>query len=302
MSHIRCPHCGFTNFSISAYCGRCERPLKAAPTTPPALAATPKASPSTNNHQTSAPPPLPLPVRLTSAKPTPVPAPPPPVFQPQTKPIELGQAVLAEASTRAEHATSATVASKALPISPHYVAETELGVEDSDANEIAEVRVALATGRQLVMSRAVDIGLVVGAGLLVTLVEAYFSTGSSRIRAAGLLDWVAQWLDAHRAAAQHGMLAAVLLGFVHNGLFGLHGGRTLGRMLAGTVLVRGTGEPLTAMVVLRRTAAVLLSILAGGAGFFWSWVDRQHRTWHDLFAGTVIVQRYASLPESETKS
>ena len=31
MIRVPCPHCGFMNFAISAYCGRCERPLPRIP-------------------------------------------------------------------------------------------------------------------------------------------------------------------------------------------------------------------------------------------------------------------------------
>ena len=73
MSQINCPHCGFVNFAISAYCGRCERPL------PPPDGEKPSTAP---NPTIRAMPPR--------ARHTPPPPPPnaPPDERPSTPPIE----------------------------------------------------------------------------------------------------------------------------------------------------------------------------------------------------------------------
>lgn len=204
---------------------------------------------------------------------------------------------MAEASRTAPAMQSGQPARPALTISPNLVTEGEIGFSGGEDAEQIEVSVPLATGRQLFVARMVDIGLIGGVGLFVTLVESFLSGSSTRIRVIGILDWIAQWIDGHSVATHHGLWTALLLGLVYNFVAGLRGGRTAGRILVGTVLVRADGAPMTFMVMVRRTAALLLSSLAGGAGFFWSWVDRRHRTWHDLYAGTVVVQRYASLPD-----
>jgi uncharacterized RDD family membrane protein YckC len=315
MSHISCPHCGFQNFSISAYCGRCERPLRpaaAAPTRPEVRAREPAPAPpavakegrppvSSRVFEAQLPPPR------RSATPeisplhvVPPPAPPAkPPFKAPARPIEMRDAILAEVRSSAGSAQGGAPSAPALEISPNLVAEGESHFADPAHEEPTDVPVALATGRQLFVARMVDVGLIAGVGLFVTLVESFLTGGSTHIRVVGILDWVAQWIDAHSVAAHHGLWTSLLLGLAYNVLTGLRGGRTAGRILVGTVLVRVDGEPMTVLVILRRTAAQLLSCIAGGAGFFWSWVDRQHRTWHDLYAGTVIVQRYASLPEPQ---
>jgi uncharacterized RDD family membrane protein YckC len=62
VNRIACPHCGFLNFSISAYCGRCERPLVAGETPAPDRI---RPSPT---HPPAARPPTAMPI---AARPTP---------------------------------------------------------------------------------------------------------------------------------------------------------------------------------------------------------------------------------------
>jgi len=33
-----------------------------------------------------------------------------------------------------------------------------------------------------------------------------------------------------------------------------------------------------------------LSLLLGGLGFWWAWLDRQRLTWHDRASGTRVVR------------
>ena len=39
-----------------------------------------------------------------------------------------------------------------------------------------------------------------------------------------------------------------------------------------------------------RYAVGLLSLLAGGLGFWWAWIDRDGRAWHDRASGTRLVR------------
>jgi len=65
-----------------------------------------------------------------------------------------------------------------------------------------------------------------------------------------------------------------------------HGGQTLGMRpwrlhLQG---IDGTSPGWGALW--RRYAMGSVSLLAGGLGFWWAWVDRDRLTWHDRFSGT----------------
>jgi uncharacterized RDD family membrane protein YckC len=69
----------------------------------------------------------------------------------------------------------------------------------------------------------------------------------------------------------------------------LRGGQTLGMRAWRLKVERQTGEPLDALTGIVRFCAGLLSILSGGLGLFWLWVDRDELTWHDRLAGTRVV-------------
>jgi uncharacterized RDD family membrane protein YckC len=49
------------------------------------------------------------------------------------------------------------------------------------------------------------------------------------------------------------------------------------------------GAPCDAQLWLR-FAVGTLSLLLGGLGFWWAWVDRQRLTWHDRASGTRLVR------------
>jgi len=169
----------------------------------------------------------------------------------------MREAIMAQANRTAPAAKEGQPAAAALTISPNLVNEGEIGFSgDQDAEDPA-VSVSLATGRQLFVARMVDIGLIAGVGLFVTLVESFLSGSSTRIRVIGPMDWIAQWIDGHSVATHHGLWTALVLGLVYNFIAGLRGGRTAGRILVGTVLVRADGQPMTLLVIVRRTAALL---------------------------------------------
>jgi uncharacterized RDD family membrane protein YckC len=39
-----------------------------------------------------------------------------------------------------------------------------------------------------------------------------------------------------------------------------------------------------------RYATGVLSLLAGGLGFWWAWIDRNRLTWHDRISGTRMMR------------
>jgi uncharacterized RDD family membrane protein YckC len=84
-----------------------------------------------------------------------------------------------------------------------------------------------------------------------------------------------------------GLLVLTTLAFFI--VFWMRGGQTLGMRAWRLKLERESGEPLDLRTALLRFAAGLLSILAGGLGLLWLWVDRDELTWHDRLAGTRVI-------------
>jgi len=66
------------------------------------------------------------------------------------------------------------------------------------------------------------------------------------------------------------------------------GGQTLGmRPWRLRVVAPDGGKPTTRALVIRYVVGTL-SLLAGGLGFWWAWIDRAKWTWHDRASRTVI--------------
>lgn len=68
------------------------------------------------------------------------------------------------------------------------------------------------------------------------------------------------------------------------------GGQTLGMRPWRLRLVSLDGTPPTRLALLKRYAVGNLSLLLGGAGFWWAWVDRDRLTWHDRVSGTGLIR------------
>ncbi len=64
------------------------------------------------------------------------------------------------------------------------------------------------------------------------------------------------------------------------------GGQTLGMRPWRLVVKAADGQPGTARALWLRYAVGSLSLLAGGLGFWWAWIDRDRLTWHDRASGT----------------
>jgi len=82
-------------------------------------------------------------------------------------------------------------------------------------------------------------------------------------------------------------LLAVAFGFF--GGFWTHGGQTIGMRAWRIRVVDVNGNAISWRHALVRFLAALLSWGAIGAGFLWSLLDRDRRTWHDQLSGTRIV-------------
>ncbi|MCD9007858.1 RDD family protein [Luteimonas sp. XNQY3] len=69
-----------------------------------------------------------------------------------------------------------------------------------------------------------------------------------------------------------------------------NGGQTLG-MRPWRLRVRAfDGGRASTRALWVRFGVATLSLLAGGLGFWWAWVDRERLTWHDRASGTRVVR------------
>jgi uncharacterized RDD family membrane protein YckC len=84
-----------------------------------------------------------------------------------------------------------------------------------------------------------------------------------------------------------------LLLLVTAGLFFIkswvRGGQTLGMRAWRLRVETGSGGPLDLRTGVVRFIAALLTVVTGGLGLFWLWIDRDALTWHDRLAGTRVV-------------
>lgn len=314
MTRIACPYCGFLNFSISAYCGRCERPIKADTPlpareprheTPPPLGRAdgvdrPAAPAKENKVAAIVPPPRPPPSNDVSPAPLPIELTLPEPEAPRDA-IAEGRAFVA-ASPGARAAAAAQNASgtragvtfaSAQREPPPPPLSTEL---PPDEDETTEVPVAVASGSRLFIAWILDACVVLGIGCAVAGLEAFVSGGLFRAATLYIPDVAADWLATYPVAALHGAAAAILFSVGYALRAGSRGGRTIGRRLTGTILVRQSGRKLGPALVVVRTTAALFSFALFGAGFLWAIVDDKHRTWHDMLAGTVVVRRRVQFP------
>ena len=67
------------------------------------------------------------------------------------------------------------------------------------------------------------------------------------------------------------------------------GGQTLG-MRPWKLRLVGIDGPPTVQALARRYAVATLSLLLGGLGFWWAWLDRDRLTWHDRASSTRMVR------------
>ncbi|HEU4617896.1 MAG TPA: RDD family protein [Gammaproteobacteria bacterium] len=97
-----------------------------------------------------------------------------------------------------------------------------------------------------------------------------------------------------------GLAALVVLFFTW---FWTHGGQTLGMQAWGLRVESAAGGPVTWRSALLRGAAGLVSLLAGGLGFWWALLDPEHRCWHDRLSGTrvVRVRRARAAPPADSE-
>lgn len=82
----------------------------------------------------------------------------------------------------------------------------------------------------------------------------------------------------------------ILVTVLFFGGFWTHGGQTLGMRAWRLQLVNNAdGGRIRWSQVVLRLAGACLSIGTLGLGFFWQWVDRERRSWHDYLSGTRLI-------------
>lgn len=69
-----------------------------------------------------------------------------------------------------------------------------------------------------------------------------------------------------------------------------HGGQTLGMRPWRLKVTAADGGAPSWRALCVRYAVATVSLLLGGLGFWWAWVDRERLTWHDRASGTRIVR------------
>jgi uncharacterized RDD family membrane protein YckC len=98
-------------------------------------------------------------------------------------------------------------------------------------------------------------------------------------------------LDVHRLADKV-LVQALILVFTaaYFAVSWSRGGQTVGMKPWHLRVVRGDGTPLDLPRALLRFAVAMFSLAPAGLGFWWALFDAQHRTWHDIAAGTLVVR------------
>ena len=88
-------------------------------------------------------------------------------------------------------------------------------------------------------------------------------------------------------------LLSTLLFFVLFGFFAkfwTHSGQTLGMQVWGVRVQNADGTAISLWQALLRFIVSIGSWLCFGLGFFWSLIDKQKRTWHDMYSSTQLVR------------
>lgn len=85
---------------------------------------------------------------------------------------------------------------------------------------------------------------------------------------------------------QAALLLVIVLFF---GVFWTRGGQTVGMLAWRLRVERSDGTSLTWRDAVVRLAGAWVSFAAIGLGYFWIWIDRERRTWHDRWSGTRVV-------------
>jgi len=72
--------------------------------------------------------------------------------------------------------------------------------------------------------------------------------------------------------------------------FWTHSGQTLGMQVWGIRIQNADGTAIDLWQALLRFLIALVSLLCLGMGYWWMLLDKQNRTWHDMYSGSQAVQ------------
>jgi len=140
------------------------------------------------------------------------------------------------------------------------------------------------------LSLGVDLALLAAAGFVFALLEglwfAEIYAGSSFLgvllhHGRALLGGVILW------AAALGLFAWVYFVVLRAAC-----GRTCGESIWGLRLIRHDGQTPGLWDCIQRGVVAALSLLPLGAGYWWSFLNRQGKTWPDHLSGTLIVENW----------
>ena len=82
----------------------------------------------------------------------------------------------------------------------------------------------------------------------------------------------------------------LVLGIVYSGIVISMSGQTIGKKIAGVIVLAPDGHILDWATSAKRAAASVLSALPLGLGFWWALWDKNGETWHDKLAGTTAFR------------
>ena len=82
----------------------------------------------------------------------------------------------------------------------------------------------------------------------------------------------------------------ICVSFFFYGWFWTHGGQTLGMKAWNLYLIKPDGKFIDWSTALKRYLAAVVSWACLGLGFTWVLLDKQKRSWHDIFTNTKIVK------------
>lgn len=87
-------------------------------------------------------------------------------------------------------------------------------------------------------------------------------------------------------------VAFLVIPFLYFPYYWSHGGQTPGMRMMGIRVVRDRdGGPVTGGQAILRLIGYYVSGTVFWLGFIWVLIDKRRRGWHDLIAGTVVVER-----------
>ena len=72
--------------------------------------------------------------------------------------------------------------------------------------------------------------------------------------------------------------------------FWTHTGQTLGMQVWGVRVQNADGSAIDLWQALLRFLLAIISLLCLGLGVFWILIDKQKRSWHDIYSGSCTVQ------------